>query len=444
MKLLAPFRLGSVTAPNRILFGPHVTNLGDGRSLSAGHVAYYERRARGGCGVVVTETASVHDSDWPYERAPLAASCSGGWAEIAAVCHRHGTVVLAGLGHAGGQGTSHWSQRELWAPSDEPEVASREVPKIMEAGDIDAVIEGFASAAAAAVDAGVDGVEINAGQYSLVRQFLSGLTNRRDDDHGRDRLLFARRVIASVRGAVGDAVVALRLSADELAPWAGITPEQAPDLARGLAEGVDLVVVERGSIFSVGATRPDTHTPPMFNLDLARSVREALEGRVPVVLQGSVVDVAAAEQALVDGAADAVEMTRAQIADPDLVAHLRSGEPGRIRPCILCNQRCQVRDDRNPIVSCVGEPRSGYETVDPDPGDDRPVGVPPVDLLVVGGGPAGLEAARVAALRGHRVRLVEATGELGGLLRVVVAAAGRLRIEALADRLVAEVCHLGV
>ena len=228
MQLLTPLTLGSRTAPNRVVFGPHVTNLGsDDRSIPERHVAYYERRARGGCGTIVVEGASVHSSDWPYERSPLAARCVDGWAEIAAACRPHGSLVIASLDHAGGQGSSAYNQAPLWAPSRVPEVNSREVPKWMEVDDIAAVVDGFAAATKLAVDADLDGVEINAGQHSLVRQFLSGLTNQCDDAWGHDRLLFARRVIESTRDAAGDRVVGLRLSCDELAPWAGITPEMA-------------------------------------------------------------------------------------------------------------------------------------------------------------------------------------------------------------------------
>ncbi len=120
--------------------------------------------------------------------------------------------MLAALGHAGGQGSSAYSQAPLWAPSRVPEVNTREVPKWMEACDIEAVVAGFASASAAAVAAGLDGVEVNAGQHSLVRQFLSGLTNQRSDEWGTDRLLFARQVLGAVRSAIGDAVLGLRLS----------------------------------------------------------------------------------------------------------------------------------------------------------------------------------------------------------------------------------------
>ena len=194
---------------------------------------------------MVTEGASVHPSDWPYERAPLAERCADGWAAIARACHPHSTLVIASLDHAGGQGTSAYSQRELWAPSRVPEVNTREVPKWMETSDIEAVIAGFVAAASLAVQAGCDGVEINAGQHSLVRQFLSGLTNHRGDEWA-DRTLFARRVLQGVRSAIGDKVLGLRLSCDELAPWAGITPEMAPQIAAELAStGVGYIVVAR-------------------------------------------------------------------------------------------------------------------------------------------------------------------------------------------------------
>ncbi len=449
--LVEPLPIGAHLARNRVVFGPHETNLGRDRTVSDRHVAYYRRRAAGGAGVIVIEEASVHPSDWPYERAPLADDAAAGWADVAAACHAEGSVVLAALGHAGGQGTSHWSQRELWAPSRVPEVNSREVPKSMEQADIDAVVQGFAAAARVAVDAGCDGVELNAGQYSLLRQFLSGLTNQRSDEYGQDRQRLLRDVVVGVRASVGpDAVVALRLSCDEMAPWAGITPEQAPELAASLAADdgparIDLLTVVRGSIYSVSATRPDGHTPAGFNLELSRAVRAAVStaslGRVPVVAQGSIVEVDQAEWALGEGMADAVEMTRAQISDAHLVAKVLAGHADRIRPCTLSNQRSQVRDNRNPIVSSLGDPFSGHET------EDEPVegtALHPVDLIVVGGGPAGLEAARVAASRGHTVRLFEATDDFGGAVRTAAKGPGWSRLALLVDWLERECGRLGV
>ena len=363
--LTEPVPLAGRTAPARVVFGPHPTNLGRGRAMSDRHVAYYARRAEGGLGVIVTETASVTSDDWPYERAPLAADCEPGWAAIARACQPYGTLVLAGLGHTGGQGSSAFSQSVTWAPSRFADAASRELPAEMEQLQIDAVIGGFAAAARAARRAGLDGVELDAGPFGLLRQFHSGLSNMRGDEYGTDKLRLTREVIAAVREGLGDQLVlSLRLSCDELAPWAGVTPEQAAAQVATLADGLDLLVVVRGGPFSTAAYRPTAHVPPAFNLDLCRQMRAAADGRVPVVLQGSVVDLAQAQAALDDGVADLVELTRASIADPSVVRHLRDRTPERIRPCLLCNQACQVRDNRNPIVSCVGEPRSGYETQD--------------------------------------------------------------------------------
>ena len=420
MALNDPLKLGRRNALNRAMFGPLVTNLGDDeRRFTDRHTAFYERRARGGCGVIVTEEAAVHPTDWPYERSPLAERCGPGWARISDAGHAHGSLVIAALGHTGGQGSSAYSQREMWAPSRVPEVNAREVPKWMEADDIGAVVAGFTAAARIAIEAGCDGVEINAGQHSLVRQFLSGLTNHRGDEWGTDRLLFARQVIDAVRTAVGDAIVGLRLSCDELAPWAGLTPEQAPEVAAALtATGVDYLVVVRGSIFSVEKTRPDFHEPAGFNIELCRTIKAAVG--TPVFLQGSIVDAGQAEWAIEQGICDGVEVTRAQLADPDLIAKWQRGEAAQIRPCIRCNQTCQVRDARNPIVTCVVEPSTGHERDDPD---WAATSSRSRDVLVIGAGPAGMEAARVAALRGHRVRVVERDVGVGGLAAIAGSAA---------------------
>lgn len=436
MQLLTPLQLGAHIAPNRIMFGPHVTNLGDDdRTFSARHVAYYERRARGGCGVIVTEGASVHGSDWPYERAPRAESCDASWSNIADACHVHGALIIASLDHAGGQGSSAFHQSPLWAPSRVPEVNTREVPKWMETEDVNSVIDGFARATQIALGAGCDGVEINAGQHSLIRQFLSGLTNHRADEWGVDKTLFARQVIDAVRKVAGTAsIVGLRLSCDELAPWAGITPEIAAQLAPQLvAEGIDYLVVVRGSIYSAEKTRPDFHEPAMFNHDLCATIKSQVN--VPVFLQGSVTNVGLAEEAINAGVCDAVEMTRAQVADAELASKLRRRIPERIRPCILCNQTCQVRDVRNPLVTCVLDPTSGHETTDPQ--WELPA-AEPRNVTIIGGGVAGLETARVAALRGHHVTVLERSHNIGGL--GAVAGPGK----AFVDWLVSECTQSGV
>ncbi|MDE3204665.1 MAG: mycofactocin system FadH/OYE family oxidoreductase 1 [Acidobacteriota bacterium] len=456
--------VGGRGAPSRVMFGPHETNLARGRAISDGHAAYYRRRAAGGAGVIVTETASVTANDWPYERAPLAAACPPGWEAVAEACAPWSTLVLAGLGHSGSQGSSAYSQEVMWAPSPVADVVTREPPAALDEDGIHQIVAAFGDAAVLARGSGLAGVEIDAGAWSLLRQFLSGLTNQRSDRFGQDRLLMIRLVLEEVRRRVGpDFVVALRLSCDELAPWAGITPEQAaPTVAAITGWGlVDMLTVIKAGPFSTGAYRPDAHIPESFNWDLCRAMR-AVAGDVPVVLQGSVVDPGRASAALGAGVCDLVEMTRALIADARLVEKLRNGRPDAVRPCLLCNQACRVRDPRNPIVSCVVDPASGHEADEPAlavAADSTPAD-PPVHpgaagasgleassgppVLVVGAGPAGLECATVLARGGRQVRVVERGQEPGGALRRAAVGPGRSRLGSICEWLAAEAHRLGL
>jgi len=437
-----PVRLGSFTARNRFVFGPHVTNLGHRRRISDRHVAYYRARAAGGAGVIVVEEASVDASDWPYERAPLAPACAEGWSRVARACHAEGTLCVAALGHAGGQGSSAYHQLALLGPSSVPDVVTREVPKAMEPEDAQMIVRAFAAAARSAREAGCDGVEVNAGQWSLLRQFCSALTNQRDDGLGSDRGAFLRQVLDSVRAAVPGMVVGLRLSCDELAPWAGIVPESAARLLAELASGdrFDYVTVIRGSAYATSATRPDGHVAAGFNRAATALVRAALPASVAVIAQGSVVDVDMAADIVASGEADLVEMTRAFVADPFLAAKVARGDGARIRPCTLCNQACQVRDARNPLVSCIADPLAGHETEEAGPPDASPAQVG-MHVLVVGGGPAGLECARVAALRGFDVTVFEREQHFGGMVTVASRVPGRERFARLIEWLEAE-CRL--
>lgn len=501
-----------ITVPNRLVFGPHRTNLGpdQGRGFSAAHVAYYRRRAEGGAGIVVTETASVHPDDWPYARAPLASACPQGWSTIAEACHTTGTLAIASLGHTGAQGSSAYSQAALWAPSSVGDVVTREVPMAMSPAEIAALVTGFGDAARRVARTGMDGIEINAGQDSLLRQFLSPLTNHRTDDYGTaDRSRLMREVLRATRTALGPGrVLGLRLSCAELAGTAGITPKLAAELATQLhaalsaAGGLDYLVVTRGSGHSLSAvetTRPDSHTPVDTVTTTARPVRAALDSNVAICAQGAIVDPDRAEALLLEGTAQLVEMTRAQIADAELGLELGLRTTGNDssrrapRPCVLCNQNCRVDYPAAPAVSCVADPSSGHETGEPSdlepasghgestdhstveagqragkpagsstlngepakesttddangPAADSPPTLPahPLEVLVIGAGPAGLETARAAASAGHAVRVVERANQTGGMLRIAALGQGRNRLSLLADWLHAECQRLGV
>lgn len=442
-KLLSPLTLRSKTAPSRIVFAAHQTNLSTHHRFEKRHVAYYAARAAGGAGLIVLEGSVVHPSDWPYEYAIFGYNeqVVDGYRQVAGAVHAHGALVLAHLTHSGMQGTSHYSQLPLWAPSPVPELNSRELPQEMEPEDIAAVVDGFARAAEFALAGGLDGVEINAGQDSLVRQFLSPLTNMRSDRYGGDlenRLRFAREVIHAVRRAVGnDAIVGLRLSGDEHAPWAGIKPEDAAEIARLLAgDGqIDFISVTSGGIYTRYLTRAGLFMPPGYAAHLAAEIKAVVP--LPVFAQGSIVDPNMAMGLLVEEQADAIEMTRALIADPDLPQKLRAGRPEDIRPCILSNQDNIIDLVQNPRLSCVNNPAAGYES-DPEFATLPPV-TSPRRVMVIGGGASGLEAARVAALRGHRVTLYEQSEHLGGTLRLAARAPGRDRLALAVDWLEAQV-----
>jgi mycofactocin system FadH/OYE family oxidoreductase 2 len=431
-RLLAPLTIRGRTLPSRVVFAAHQTNFATANRLTPRHGAYYGARAAGGAGMIVLEPSAVHPSDWPYEYAIFGhdPAVVAGYRLCADVAHAYGALALAHLTHTGQQGSSHYSQLPLLAPSPVPETNSREVPKELEEEEIAELVAAFAQAAAFAVEAGLDGVELNAGQDSLLRQFLSPLTNLRQDGYGgglEGRLRFARAVIAAVRGRIGPGpLLGLRLCADEYAPWAGIKPEDAPEIARLLTAGgaVDFLSVTSGSIYTPHMTRAGLYAPPGYSAHLAGPLRAATG--LPTFAQGSIVDPAMAEALIADGGADAVEMTRALITDPELVRKLRRGQPAAIRPCLLANQDFVIRTVQNPRLSCENNPAAGYE-LEAEFGPLAPAAAPR-SVLVVGGGPAGMEAARVAALRGHRVRLLERGDRLGGAMHVAAAAPGRERL----------------
>jgi 2,4-dienoyl-CoA reductase-like NADH-dependent reductase (Old Yellow Enzyme family) len=445
LNVLSPLVIGQHTLKNRIVFGPHRTNFAVANRPGDRHVSYFEERARGGAALIVVEGGVVHPSDYPYENAIFAfkKETETGYRRIAEAAHRYGSLVAAQLNHYGGQATGGLSRREVWAPSPFPEVNTGEVPKAMEEEDIREVVEGFADCAARLCGLGLDGVEINAGQNSLLRQFLSPLTNFRTDAYGgslENRARFCREVLEAVRRAAGPGpIVGLRICGDEYAPWGGLKPEDSRDLVLHLCGGglVDYVAVEVGSIYSLHLTAASMRYPEDYAVPPARLMAQSLT--VPVCAAGSVVSLELAESLLAEGI-QLVEMTRALIADPYLPVRSGCGE-GEIRPCILCNQGCFVHWEMNPKLTCTVNPRAGREGE--MPGFGKPA-ARPKKVLVAGAGPAGLEAACTAAERGHGVVVYDRRDRPGGRLGLAAKVPGCGRFQNIIDFLYHRALSLGV
>ncbi len=420
MLLDQPLEIGKLAVKNRVKFGSHQTNLSKMRTPEEAWIAYYRSRIEGGVGIVVTEEASVDESDWPYERSPLAKNCAPAWSSLARIAKANDCLLLIGIGHSGAEGSSAFSQLPMLAPSPIPDVASREVPKSLEEYEAQDILAAFESATQWAMDAGADGVELNLAYRSLIRSFLSPLTNQRPDRYGIDRTLFAFEVINRVRSGLKGGRLALRVSLDELAPWGGLGPDDLIPMVVELAAQCDLVTVGVGSGFTRSAFRPDFHLREAFNNGLSKRLKKAAAGQFATFLQGSITQIAVAESLCLDGDADGVEMTRALVADPNLVKKLRSNEVPI--SCSLCNQGCLVEESSNPVISCQLNPDSGHE-LDPTPKGffeirQRPRRPSENSVIsIVGSGPAGLELASSLADAGFEIELFERDQRLGGNLR---------------------------
>ncbi|HEU5227029.1 MAG TPA: FAD-dependent oxidoreductase [Ktedonobacteraceae bacterium] len=451
--LFQPLSIGPREASNRIIFGSHTTNLAHHHRLSSQHGDYYATRAAGGAGIIVLEEHIVHPSDLPYESAVLGylPETAQAIATVTAQIHAHGTLALVQLNHNGQQSTSDYHQRELWAPSPVPNVSSREVPKAMELDDMHAVIDGFAQVARYAAQGKADGVELQIADSSLLRQFLSLLTNQRTDQYGgtlENRLRFVQETIEAVDAVLGtDRILGLRFCADELAPWAGLTPEQSTEIARMLTGTgrIDYMTITMGSIFSTQMFpfHASMHVAPGYAAHLAAAIRAAVN--VPVFAAGRIMNAAQAERILKEEQADGVELIRTLIADPDLPRLSRENQADSVRPCIACNQGCQVRSIVNATISCTvnpdvtnAHPLSRSIKIEPATNGQTP------SVWIIGAGPAGLEAARTAALRGRSVAIYEREEMPGGTAALAAKGPGRSELQLITDYLQAELKRLEV
>ena len=337
--LFSPLQIGTTEVPNRISFSAHLTNFAEDNLPSERHAYYLAERAKGGTGLIITEEQTVHPTDHAYEKLIDAykPEVVPGYRRICRAVHEFETKIFAQLNHNGGQGDGSYSRLPVWGPSPVPDFMFREVPKAMESEDIKEVIEYFCRSAVHVREGGFDGIELQLGHSSLIRQFLSPLTNLRTDDYGgsvENRTRFAVEVIEAVRKTVGqDYTLGVRLCADEMTPG-GLALDDVKEIAR-LLEGtgnldfIDLSVATFYNLYLVGGPM---HVPLGYTIPLAAGIKETVN--LPVFCTGRINDPVMAERVLADGQADMIGMVRTQICDPEMANKAKDGRLEEIRRAI--------------------------------------------------------------------------------------------------------------
>lgn len=412
-RVLEPLRIKGTELPNRVVRTAHGTNIGNGR-LSEELVAYHQARAEGGVGMLIVEILSVHDSS----PGPLMIddSLAEGHQALMQAVQPHGTVVIQQLWHAGHNaqpldGTPPWSASDLPGPL-------LGVPaQPMTHNQIDTIVAAYAEAAVACERNGLHGVEVHCAHGYLISQFLSPAINQRDDEYGgsfANRSRFLLRILQAIRAATSpDFILGVRLAPDGATGSVGIEENKAIIALLEHQQLVDYFNLSLGSYYAFPKMIGGMHEPVAYEMPSSRQLSAV--ARLPVLVTGRIRTLEEAEEVLKSGEADLIGMTRATIADPLLVSKTLAGNADRVRPCIACNQGC-VGNLLGPQgrMSCVVNPAVGLERHF----DERllTASAQPRRIAVIGAGVAGLEAARVLALRGHQVSVYEATGQAGGAL----------------------------
>jgi len=412
----SPFTIKTVTMRNRIVRTSMGSGMTVGGLVTDDVIAWHVARARGGVGLGFSDPGEVHWSS-PAFLKNTSDQVVEGMRRLTDAVHAEGMQMFEQLMHGGAtnipqDGSSPWSASAV------PDPGLGMVPRPMTRWMIDEVTAGFVDAARRAREGGMDGVEIHAGHGYLFSSFLSRATNYRTDEYGGsfdNRMRFLREVLAAVREGVGpDYVVGVRLSPDmaERQNDGDDVRDFAVELeAAGLVDFVDLSL---GSHYGRDLLMGGVHERSGYQLAVTGDIARKL--RLPTIVTGRMTSVAQVEAVLADRVADLVGMMRATIADPDLVRKTVEGREDEIRPCIACNQACAGGLNSRGRVTCTVNPAAGREIRF---GDDSLRTGQPRRVVVVGGGPAGVEAARSAAVAGHDVVLLEAADELGGQLRLV-------------------------
>lgn len=420
--LFRPIDVGHKTLKHRLNFGAHTANMAVDGLPGERHHGYYLERAIGGAAMIVVEPVPVHgpatltrgnfrhsdDSVIPHFR------------RITDSCHEYGTVMIQQLYHVGQHGDWDNSFLPNWSPSGLPSMHDHDGSMAMSKHQIHEVIEAFVASAVRAKEAGFDGCELMAAYNAIIEQFWSPFNNRREDCYGgsfENRMRFSTELLSAMRNAVGnDFIIGVCTSYDPVVP--DVLPMEtmqevvAYHDSRGL---FDYVTIGTGGYYNFYLIIPTAMHEDQIGMPFAANIREVVK-HAKVQAESHIRTPDVADYAIGSGATDMVSIVRGQIADPHLANKAMQGRAEDIRPCLSCNQMCWGRRFKDYWISCLINPSAGREY---EWGGDRfEEAEVQRKILVVGGGPAGCEAARVAAERGHSVTLVEASGQLGGQFRL--------------------------
>lgn len=438
--LFSPGKIGQLKIKNRLVMPPMVRDYADsdGR-VTPRYLAHVESIARGGVGLMILEASYIRQDGkgFPYELGIHSDAVIPGLRKLVVVAHGNKAAIGIQLYHAGRQTSSKKSGIRCVGPSSIADPTTGEVPRSLSLKEIPTYIKAYAQAAVRAKKAGMDFVEIHGAHGYLITQFLSPFSNKRNDAYGGSfdkRFRFLEEVYQAVRQAVGaEYPVIVRLSADELVKG-GLTLVETVKIAKKLEDlGADALHITAGNYasYAQGKMISPMAVPDAVLVPLAKAIKRAV--KIPVIAVNKIRTPELAEKQLKDKSADFVGIGRALLADPQWPNKAKSGKSAEIMPCIACNQGCIGRLFANQDVWCTVNPACGRERMFSKPVKSSK------RVLVIGGGPAGMEAALVASRRKHKVDLYEAGSELGGQLPAAAKAPFRKGWQELLDALTSQV-----